>query len=67
MKVTYSIASLKCDHCARTVEREVGGLRGVLAVKAEGKTKKLEISFEPPATEEAIKALLAEIDYPVSG
>jgi hypothetical protein len=36
-------------------------------VKADQATKKVEISFEAPASEEKIKALLAEIDYPAEG
>ncbi|HQE99774.1 MAG TPA: cation transporter, partial [Anaerolineae bacterium] len=39
---------------------------GVRAVKADLGTKSVEITFDAPATEEAIKALLAEINYPVA-
>jgi copper chaperone CopZ len=46
---------------------EVGELQGVQAVKADQATRKVEITFDAPASEEKIKALLAEIDYPVEG
>jgi copper chaperone CopZ len=44
---------------------EVGELEGVKSVKADMESRKVQISFEPPASEERIKALLAEIQYPV--
>jgi copper chaperone CopZ len=46
---------------------EVGELQGVQSVKADQATKQVVITFEPPADEARIKALLAEIDYPVEG
>jgi copper chaperone CopZ len=46
---------------------EVGELQGVQSVKADQGTKKVQITFDVPATEEKIKTLLAEIDYPAEG
>ena len=65
--VTYSIPAMHCGHCIHTVEMEVGELQGVQSVKADLPTKKVQITFDAPASEEKIKALLAEIDYPVEG
>jgi copper chaperone CopZ len=45
---------------------EVGELQGVQSVKADLNTKKVEIKFDSPASEEKIKALLAEIEYPAA-
>ena len=64
--VTYSIPNISCGHCVHTIQSEVSELPGVKAVQAELQTKKATITFEPPATEEGIKALLAEIAYPVA-
>jgi hypothetical protein len=36
-------------------------------VKADLGTKKVQIAFDTPASEEKIKALLAEINYPAEG
>lgn len=63
--VTYSIPNISCGHCVRTIQTEVGELAGVRSVVASPDTKAATISFEPPATEEQIKALLQEINYPV--
>jgi hypothetical protein len=44
---------------------ELSDLEGVKTVEATQETKQATITFEPPATEESIKALLVEINYPV--
>ena len=65
--VTYTVPAIHCEHCTHTIEMEVGELQGVQSVKAEQTSKKVLITFDAPASEEKIKALLAEIDYPVGG
>jgi copper chaperone CopZ len=46
---------------------EVSDLEGVQSVEADVNAKSATITFVPPATEDGIKALLAEIHYPVAG
>jgi copper ion binding protein len=65
--VTYSVPAISCGHCTHTIETEVKELQGVQSVKAEIDSKKVTISFDAPADEEKIKALLAEINYPAEG
>jgi copper ion binding protein len=65
--VIYSVPAISCGHCTHTIETEVGDLQGVQSVKADLTTKKVEITFDTPATEDRIKALLSEINYPVEG
>jgi copper chaperone len=65
--VTYNVPAIHCGHCTHTIEMEVAELQGVKSVKADQNTKKVEITFDAPASEEKIKALLAEIDYPAEG
>lgn len=65
--VTYTVPAISCGHCTHTIESEVGEMKGVQAVKADQSTKKVQITFDAPASEETIKALLAEINYPVEG
>lgn len=64
--VTYTIPNISCGHCVHTIKNEVGELAGVKSVEANQESKQATIMFEPPATEEQIKALLAEINYPVA-
>jgi copper chaperone CopZ len=65
--VTYTVPAISCAHCTHTIETEVGDLQGVQSVKADESSKKVEITFDTPANEAVIKALLAEINYPAEG
>lgn len=65
--VTYNIPRIHCDHCVHTIEMEVGELEGVESVKARLAETDVTIAFGDPANEDQIKALLAEINYPVEG
>jgi copper chaperone len=64
--VTYSIPSISCKHCVHTIQSEVSELAGVQAVVADLDAKQATITYDNPASEEKIKALLAEINYPVA-
>jgi copper chaperone len=64
--VKYSVPNISCMHCVHTIQMEVAELQGVQSVKADQMTKMVEISFDAPADEDKIKALLAEINYPVA-
>jgi len=46
---------------------EVSEIEGVQSVTAYENSREVEITFSDPATEDGIKALLAEINYPVAG
>ncbi len=63
--VTYSIPNISCGHCVQTIQNEISELDGVISVIANRDMRTATIMFEPPATEEKIQSLLAEIDYPV--
>jgi copper chaperone len=64
--VTYKIPAINCMHCVHTIQTEVAELAGVKSVKADMASKMVEIVYEAPADEAKIKALLAEINYPVA-
>jgi copper chaperone len=63
--VTYTVPNISCAHCIHTIQVEVAEVAGVQSVKADLATKQVEIAFDAPADEAKIKALLAEIEYPV--
>ena len=65
--VKYSVPNISCGHCVHTIQVEVSDLDGVQSVKADQDSQVVEITFDDPASEESIKALLAEINYPVAG
>ncbi len=64
--VTYTLPNISCKHCVHTIKMEVSELAGVQSVEADPQTKQAVITFDAPATEDAIKALLAEINYPAA-
>jgi len=66
-EVTYNIPNISCGHCVNTIKMEVSELEGVGSVDADQLTKQATITFNAPASEDQIKALLAELNYPVAG
>jgi copper chaperone len=64
--VTYTVPNISCGHCVRTIKTELADVAGIQSVDADAETKKVEIVFDAPASEEKIKALLLLIDYPVA-
>ncbi len=65
--IKYSVPNISCMHCVHTIQTEVSDLAGVKSVKADANSKAVEIVFDAPATEDNIKQLLAEINYPAVG
>jgi copper chaperone len=64
--VTYNIPAINCGHCVHTIKTELSDLDGVKSVEGSPETKKITVEFDSPATEESIKSLLKEINYPVA-
>ena len=62
---TFRAPKISCDHCSRTIERELGKLDGVETVGADAAAKVVTVKWnEPPATWDAICSKLAEINFP---
>ncbi len=64
--VNYNIPSINCGHCVQTIKMELSDLAGVILVEADAASKQAKISFDAPATEESIKELLVEINFPAA-
>lgn len=62
--VKYSVPSIHCGHCVKTIEMELGEVKGVSRVKADLDSKTVEIDFSTPASEEIVMAKLKELNYP---
>ena len=65
--VTYTIPNISCNHCVHTITMELNYMKGVSSVEVDMDGKQATITFEPPATEDAIKDLLSDVNYPVAG
>ncbi|MBN2048093.1 MAG: heavy-metal-associated domain-containing protein [Anaerolineaceae bacterium] len=62
--VKYHIPRISCMHCVKTIQLELGDLEGVSSVNVELANKDAEVTYDAPATEAQIVALLEEIGYP---
>ena len=61
---TIFIPNINCGHCTHAIKNELGELPGVVKVEAEVTSKQVTVEWAPPATWEAIKNTLIEINYP---
>lgn len=64
--VTYTIPNISCTHCVHTITMELSALEGVRSVEVSLEQKIATVTFDTPASEDKIVALLKEIDYPPS-
>jgi copper chaperone len=62
--VVYSIPNISCNHCVHTIQSEISELPGIQSVVADKDSRQATITFDAPATEDAIVATLKEIHYP---
>jgi copper chaperone CopZ len=63
---TFAVPNISCGHCVMTIERELSELAGVSSVDADADAKAVTVAWDAPASEDGIKALLAEINYPAA-
>jgi copper chaperone CopZ len=64
--IVLNVPGINCGHCVHTIQTELSEMEGVTEVVASFVTKQTTVSFESPASEEAIKSLLTEINYPAT-
>ncbi len=64
--ITYSIPAIHCMHCTHTIEMELAEIAGVQSVKADLAAKEVTVTFDAPADDQQLRALLAEIEYPAA-
>jgi copper ion binding protein len=62
--VKYSVPSIHCGHCVKTIEMELAEINGVSRVKADLDSKTVEVDFTSPASEDIVKGTLKELNYP---
>lgn len=59
-----SVPNINCSHCVMTIKNELLELDGVQKVEGDPATKVILVNYDDPVTEEAIKKLLSEINFP---
>jgi copper chaperone CopZ len=63
---TFSVPKISCGHCVMTIRKELGALEGVRTVEGNPQFKTVDVEWEAPATEAAIRAALTEINFPAA-
>ena len=63
-KKTFYIPNISCGHCVNSIRNELEDLDGVLKVTGDPEKKEINVEWETPATLDAIKEMLTEINYP---
>ncbi len=58
------IPAIDCDHCKRTIERELAELKGVTGIKVDVGSKTAVINWDDPLTWEEIVETLKDMGYP---
>ena len=61
---TFYIPNISCGHCVNSIKNELEELDGVLKVAGNPEKKEINVEWDTPATIEAIRETLAEINYP---
>ena len=64
--LTYHVPGISCMHCVHTIKTELGDLAGVAKVDADLTSKQVTVEFDAPASDDKIKQLLVEINYPAA-
>lgn len=62
---TVKVPNITCGHCVMTIQREVGELEGVQAVRADQATREVTVAWDDDATTWGdLVDFLTEINYP---
>ena len=61
---SFSIPKISCGHCVMAIKNELTEMPGVQSVEGSPENKTMEVVWDAPASEEAIRAKLQEINYP---
>ena len=64
--LSYTVPNISCGHCVHTIKTELSELPGLRRIEEDPMTKRVDVEFESPATDESLRQALAEIDYPVA-
>jgi copper chaperone len=60
---TFQVPNMTCNGCVNTVKTEIEELTGVVNVEVNKPAQLVTVEYQAPATWEAIKSALTEINY----
>lgn len=62
--ITLRIPNISCGHCVNAIKNELLDMKGIKSAEGSPAQKTMEIEFIEPATEDDIRKVLKEINYP---
>jgi copper chaperone len=63
-KRTFTVPNIGCNGCIRTIQNEVGTLKGVTQVTGDLNSRQVTVEWQAPTTWADIKETLEAIEYP---
>lgn len=60
---TFQVPNMTCNGCVNTVRAEIEDLSGIVSVDVNKPAQLVTVEWDTPATWDAIKSALTEIDY----
>lgn len=63
-ETTFVVPNITCGHCVMAIKEELKPMDGVASVEGNPDTKEMTVKWSSPATEEGLRAAMAEINYP---
>ena len=61
---TFNVPRISCGHCVKAITDELSEMPGVQSVQGSPENKTVVVDWGAPASEDAIRARLREINYP---
>ena len=61
---TFVVPNISCNHCVMTIKNELSEQEGVISVSGDASGKKITVEWAPPVTEDQIRIILKDINYP---
>ncbi len=60
----FNIPKISCGHCVMAIKDELSEMPGVQSVEGNPESRTVVVDWDAPASEDAIRAKLQEINYP---
>ncbi|MDJ0855172.1 MAG: heavy-metal-associated domain-containing protein [Desulfobacterales bacterium] len=61
---SFNIPKISCGHCVMAIKDELSEMPGVHSVEGNPESRTVVVDWDAPASEDAIRAKLQEINYP---
>jgi len=62
-RITLHASDISCEHCARTITRELGQVAGIRVIEVDVPTKRMVLEYHSVADLERARRVLDDIGY----